>query len=862
MLITAALALTLTPLLPLRVGVSTAPSRVAALSCKLSRTGGNKQQDLADLMARAKAVREGVAPPEPLKPSAKSSKPTPLKPKAPKASAAPKPAATRDQMFAMMQNAKMQKMEQTASAQLSRFGQEKPRPERVVPQQAKRPDPSAMGGASKQAPPTAEEYAKFGQLLGSGADARGPVRAVSDEVLTRGAALPLPARGLAELDGVPSGFGSLEALAAGHGVLVLLASVDTLLGERWRSTLSAFHGQADFAALGAQVAAVSRVPTNAYRKLSRKAGVAYPLLSDPQSMWLGPLRCETGSILAFVVDPREAAIVASFRGSEPLELLRRVTAKLEEYRDGGAEAGATEEGAVEEEAEAEGVSDAAALDEMAAMWAEAEGDTLSAAEAAWGLDAEEESAEAGAAALQAENEELRRALDAAKRAQQAQTPPPSPSAAATAAAAQAAAERGRRDEAAARAQAQRDASAAQAQARKAVAERAAAERAADLTAREAAARAEREFANQAAAAAAQAQQRSLREATTAAAAETAARAEASKTADSVAMQLAALQAQLDDAQAGQREEAEGRRAAEAASAAQLAALRAAEQAATAAAEAAQMAAAAARAESEARRSIEQQVAEGAAAAAAAAAAEVAATEAAATERAARLAILGATFVPDESKQDLWRDALQGGAAAQGPRRADAAARGPRGGAAAAPRRDARPGAARPPPSKEDNAYKFVYLPGLYQVARLLNGTDGISAVVSSRIRKGNVDRRKRDEAGEGPEAAPAHLVELIADAAEAATPPPQPAAGVLARRSLRIALNGKSRKAHQLTARGGAGWEDKTQLLFVTPEGGFDRSQLVEKLRALELVLGFELTVDPEREARSGSEGGEQEGGA
>merc|ERR1740139_1402187 len=148
-------------------------------------------------MARAKAVREGVAPPEPLKPSAKSSKPTPLKPKAPKASAAPKPAATRDQMFAMMQNAKMQKMEQTASAQLSRFGQEKPRPER------------------------AEEYAKFGQLLGSGADARGPVRAVSDEVLTRGAALPLPARGLAELDGVPSGFGSLEALAAGHGVLVL-----------------------------------------------------------------------------------------------------------------------------------------------------------------------------------------------------------------------------------------------------------------------------------------------------------------------------------------------------------------------------------------------------------------------------------------------------------------------------------------------------------------------------------------------------------------------------------------------------------------------------------------------------------------
>ena len=358
------------------------------------------------MMARAKAVREGVAPPEPLKPSAQSSKPTPAKAKAPKASTAPKPAVTRDQMFADFQNVKMQKAEQTAKSQLSRYGQEKPRAReaRAPEQQAERPDPSTMGGASKPAPPTAEEYAKFGQLLGSGAGARGPVRAVSDEVLTRGDQLPLPARGLAELDGVPSGFGSLEALAGEQGVLVLLASVDTLLSERWRSTLSAFHGQADFAALGAQVAAVSRVPASAYRKLSRKAGVAYPLLSDPQSLWLGPLRCETGGMLAFVVEPRDARIIASFRGSEPLELLRRVTSKLREYADGGAEAGAAD--AVEVEEEAEGVSDAAALDEMAAMWADAEGDSLAAAEAACGLGAGEEAtaataeAEAAAAALQ------------------------------------------------------------------------------------------------------------------------------------------------------------------------------------------------------------------------------------------------------------------------------------------------------------------------------------------------------------------------------------------------------------------------------------------------------------------------------
>merc|ERR1719424_1477179 len=148
------------------------------------------------MMARAKAVREGVAPPEPLKPSAQSSKPTPAKAKAP---TAPKPAVTRDQMFADFQSVKIQKAEQTAKSQLSRYGQEKPRAReaRAPEQQAERPDPSAMGGASKPAPPTAEEYAKFGQLLGSGAGARGPVRAVSDEVLTRGDQLPLPARGRA-----------------------------------------------------------------------------------------------------------------------------------------------------------------------------------------------------------------------------------------------------------------------------------------------------------------------------------------------------------------------------------------------------------------------------------------------------------------------------------------------------------------------------------------------------------------------------------------------------------------------------------------------------------------------------------------
>jgi len=209
---------------------------------------------------------------------------------------------------------------------------------------------------------------------------------------------------------VPSGFSSLDGLAGGQGVLVLLASTDTILGERWRSTLTAFHGQADFGKLGAGVAAVSRVPTNAYRKLSRKAGVGYPLLSDPQSLWLGPLRCEAGSVVAFVLEPGAARIISSFRGSEPLELLRRVQAKVQEYKEGGVAAAAAPEAeaaAAAEEEEAAELSDAAALDEMSAMWAEAEADSLAAAEAAWGLGAEEAAAEAEAAALQARGTQQR-----------------------------------------------------------------------------------------------------------------------------------------------------------------------------------------------------------------------------------------------------------------------------------------------------------------------------------------------------------------------------------------------------------------------------------------------------------------------
>ena len=106
-------------------------------------------------------------------------------------------------------------------------------------------------------------------------------------------------------------------------------------------------------------------------------------------------------------------------------------------------------------------------------------------------------------------------------------------------------------------------------------------------------------------------------------------------------------------------------------------------------------------------------------------------------------------------------------------------------------------------------YKLVFLPGLYKVAKLLNGTTGVRAVTSSRISRAL--------------AAPPDLI--TDDDAQ-----------------LSIAINGTGRRgAHRLCASGGAGWRDKTQQLYVECEGGFDEHNLREVLRALSLVLHFEL---------------------
>ena len=105
------------------------------------------------------------------------------------------------------------------------------------PQQSK---PSAQ--KMKPLPDAGYSYDDFQQLLkGQGRSTR-VSRPLSDNLLPRGSLLPLP-RNFASLEGVPNSFASIEALAGKRRTFVLIASGDTYLAERLRSTLLAFDGQ-------------------------------------------------------------------------------------------------------------------------------------------------------------------------------------------------------------------------------------------------------------------------------------------------------------------------------------------------------------------------------------------------------------------------------------------------------------------------------------------------------------------------------------------------------------------------------------------------------------------------------------------
>merc|ERR1712070_581101 len=59
---------------------------------------------------------------------------------------------------------------------------------------------------------------------------------------------------------------------------------------------------------------------------------------------------------------------------------------------------------------------------------------------------------------------------------------------------------------------------------------------------------------------------------------------------------------------------------------------------------------------------------------------------------------------------------------------------------------------------------------------------------------------------------------------------------------MRLAIDGFGKGgAIRIFARGGAGWEGKAQMLFVSGKEAFDRERLHELLMALTPVLNFEL---------------------
>ena len=134
------------------------------------------------------------------------------------------------------------------------------------------------------------------------------------------------------LDGVPEPPASLASLADGQRLLVLVASVESAMSDRLRQLLVELQGVEDLAAMGAQVAAISKVPASSLRKLGRKAGVSFPLVSDQSAEWLGALGCASdGTPSIFVVGVPSMSVLGIFSaaaGEKPPALVSRVVEAL------------------------------------------------------------------------------------------------------------------------------------------------------------------------------------------------------------------------------------------------------------------------------------------------------------------------------------------------------------------------------------------------------------------------------------------------------------------------------------------------------------------------------------------------------
>ena len=123
------------------------------------------------MMAKAKAQRTGEvveqiankAPPPKSKSKVPMKKPSPP----PK----PKGAASRDELFSMMQNAQVQQVQTQVQKQRMKYGAEKP----TRPAPVAMPATQAAPAIPKPPPPSAEDYAAFKQALGGSTGARGEI---------------------------------------------------------------------------------------------------------------------------------------------------------------------------------------------------------------------------------------------------------------------------------------------------------------------------------------------------------------------------------------------------------------------------------------------------------------------------------------------------------------------------------------------------------------------------------------------------------------------------------------------------------------------------------------------------------------
>ena len=224
-----------------------------------------------------------------------------------------------------------------------------------------------------------------------------------------------------------------------------------------------------------------------------------------------------------------------------------------------------------------------------------------------------------------------------------------------------------------------------------------------------------------------------------------------------------------------------------------------------------------------------------------------------------------TFTASASLEDDWKQLLESANAPTARRDAD--------GRPEARRRTSGRSEGRPDadgyPSRTSGGYRFVYLPGLKNLANILNGTAGVRNVGSSRIRQDKnmlkdgwvhvtdsvtieADAAGGDAAdgdgGDAAEGVAAAGSEAVAgdDADDAARRRARKRDGA----KLRVQIFGVQKKtgAIQLRCRGGVGWESKLQTLFITPAAeGFDVKRLTEVLTALAVLRDFELVRATER---------------